>query len=262
MDNRLLALQLVEKGLTNAAMFRPDGRLVQPGDMLYKKCVLVERGSFRPVTNVTVDMLRHAQAQFIQEPNVKSEDVVILMEMTLKNLSAEGTINHQDFLDRVDLLRTLGNPVLISKYGEFHRLASYLFRFTKCPIGLVMGIPTLKELFEEKYYADLSGGILESFGRMFKNDLKLYVYPYRAAGTASVITAGNLRVAPHLRHLYMYLVENHFIQGMRDISDASLDVFSRDVLKQLQGGESGWEEKVPTQVAQLIKERKLLGFKG
>lgn len=261
-DNRLLALQLVEKGLTNAAMFRPDGRLVQPGDMLYKKCVLVERGSFRPVTNVTVDMLRHAQAQFIQEPNVKSEDVVILMEMTLKNLSAEGTINHQDFLDRVDLLRTLGNPVLISKYGEFHRLASYLFRFTKCPIGLVMGIPTLKELFEEKYYADLSGGILESFGRMFKNDLKLYVYPYRAAGTASVITAGNLRVAPHLRHLYMYLVENHFIQGMRDISDASLDVFSRDVLKQLQGGESGWEEKVPTQVAQLIKERKLLGFKG
>lgn len=261
-DNRLLALQLVEKGLTNAAMFRPDGRLVQPGDMLYKKCVLVERGSFRPVTNVTVDMLRHAQAQFIQEPNVKPEDVVILMEMTLKNLSHEGSINHQDFLDRVDLLRTLGNPVLISKYGEFHRLASYLFRFTKCPIGLVMGIPTLKELFEEKYYSDLSGGILESFGRMFKNDLKLYVYPYRAAGTASVITAGNLRVAPHLRHLYMYLVENHFIQGMRDISDASLDVFSRDVLKQLQGGESGWEEKVPAQVAQLIKERKLLGFKG
>ncbi len=261
-DNRLLALQLVEKGLTNAAMFRPDGRLVQPGDMLYKKCVLVERGSFRPVTNVTVDMLRYAQAQFIQEPNVKPEDVVILMEMTLKNLSSEGTINHQDFLDRVDLLRTLGNPVLISKYGEFHRLASYLFRFTKCPIGLVMGIPTLKELFEEKYYADLSGGILESFGRMFKNDLKLYVYPYRAAGTASVITAGNLRVAPHLRHLYMYLIENHYIQGMRDVSDASLDVFSRNILKQLQDGESGWEEKVPAQVAQLIKERKLLGFKG
>lgn len=261
-DNRLLALQLVEKGLTNAAMFRPDGRLVQPGDMLYKKCVLVERGSFRPVTNVTVDMLRYAQAQFIQEPNVKPEDVVILMEMTLKNLSHEGAINHQDFLDRVDLLTTLGNPVLISKYGEFHRLASYLFRFTKFPIGLVMGIPTLKELFEEKYYADLSGGILESFGRMFKNDLKLYVYPYRAAGTASVITAGNLRVAPHLRHLYMYLVENHFIQGMRDISDASLDVFSRDVLKQLQSGEVGWEDKVPSQVARLIKERKLLGFKA
>jgi len=261
-DNRLLALQLVEKGLTNAAMFRPDGRIVQPGDLLYKKCVLVERGSFRPVTNVTVDMLRHAQAQFIQEPNVKPEDVVILMEMTLKNLGSEGKIDHQDFLDRVDLLRTLGHPVLISNYGEFHRLSSYLFRFTKCPIGLVMGLPTLRELFEEKYYTDLSGGILESFGRMFKNELKLYVFPYRDPKSGSVITAGNLRVAPHLRHLYMYLIENHFIQGMRDVSDAALDVFSRDVLKVLQGGEPGWEDKVPAQVAQLIKERRLLGYRA
>jgi hypothetical protein len=207
-------------------------------------------------------MLRHAQAQFIQEPNVKPEDVVILMEMTLKNLGSEGKIDHRDFLDRVDLLRTLGHPVLISNYGEFHRLSSYLFRFTKCPIGLVMGLPTLRELFEEKYYTDLSGGILESFGRMFKNELKLYVFPYRDPKSGAVITAGNLRVAPHLRHLYMYLIENHFIQGMRDVSDAALDVFSRDVLKLLQGGEPGWEDKVPAQVAQLIKERRLLGYRA
>jgi len=261
-DNRLLALQLVEKGLTNAALFRPDGKLVQPGDMLYKKCVLVERGSFRPVTRVTVDMLRHAQAQFVQEPNVNGSDLVVLMEMALKNLSSEGRIDHRDFLDRVDLLRTLGHPVLITNYGEFHRLASYLFRFTKCPIGLVMGLPTLRELFEEKYYADLSGGILESFGRMFKSDLKLYIYPFRDPATGAVITAGNLRVAPHLRHLYLYLTENHFIQGMRDVNEESMNIYSRDVLKMLQSGEPGWEEKVPPQVAQLIKERRLLGYKG
>lgn len=261
-DNRLLALQLVEKGLTNAALFLPDGKLVQPGDMLYKKCVLVERGSFRPVTRLTVDMLDCAKAQFIQEPNVNGADLVVLMEMALKNLSSEGRIDHQDFLDRVDLLRTLGHPVLITNYGEFHRLASYLFRFTKCPIGLVMGLPTLRELFEEKYYADLSGGILESFGRMFKSDLKLYVYPFKDPATGSVITAGNLRVAPHLRHLYMYLVENHFIQGMRDVNESGMGIYSRDVLKMLQAGEPGWEDKVPPQVAQLIKERHLLGYKG
>ena len=260
-DNRLLALQLVEKGLTNAALFRPDGKLGQPGDMLYKKCVLVERGSFRPVTHVTVDMLRAALAQFIQEPKVDGAEVQVLMEMTLKNLSNEGRINHRDYLDRVDLLRELGHPVLISNYGEFHRLASYLFRFTKQPIGLVMGIPTLRELFEEKYYADLAGGILESFGRMFKNELRLYVYPYREPKSGSIITAGNLRIAPHLRHLYMYLVENHFIQGIRDVSDQSLDIFSRDVLRMLQSGEAGWESRVPARVAQLIKDRKLLGYR-
>ncbi len=260
-DNRLLALQLVEKGLTNAALFQPDGHLVQPGDTLYKKCVLVERGSFRPVTKVSEDMIRYAKAQFIQEPNVVADDLVVLMEMTLKNLSAEGRIDHQDFLERVDILCSMGHPVLISNYGEFHRLAGYLFRFTKQPIGLVMGLPTLKELFEEKYYVDLAGGILESFGRMFKNELKAYVYPFRDPKSRSVITAENLRVAPHLAHLYQYLVENRFIQGMRDVDAANMDILSRNVLKMLQNSEPGWEAKVPPQVAELIKKRGLLGYK-
>jgi hypothetical protein len=260
-DNRILALQLVEKGLTNAAMFMPDGRIVQPADALYKKCILVERGSFRPVTKVTVDMLRYAQAQFVQEPTVDTKNLVVLMEMTLKNLSNEGKIDHQDFLDRVDMLATLGNPVLISNYGEFHRLASYFHRFTKAPVGFVMGIPTLKELFEEKYYSELSGGILESFGRMFKNDLKLYVYPYKDPESGSVITAGNLRVAPHLRHLYMFLVENFFIQGMRDVNESNMHILSRNVLRMLQNCEPGWVEMVPDKVAALILERGLLGLK-
>ncbi len=258
-DNRLLALQLVEKGLTNAAMFLPDGRIVQPADALHKKCILVERGSFRPVTKVTVDMLRYAQAQFIQEPHVDPKSVVVLMEMTLKNLSSEGKIDHQDFLDRVDMLATLGNPVLISNYGEFHRLAAYLHRFTKGPVGFVMGIPTLKELFEEKYYTELSGGILESFGRMFKNDLKLYVYPFKEPESNAIITSGNLRVAPHLRHLYLYLMENFFIQGLRDVNESNMSILSRNVLSMLQNQEAGWETMVPEQVADLIKERNLLG---
>ena len=260
-DNRLLALQLVEKGLTNAAMFLPGGDLVQPADALYKKAILVERGSFRPVTKVTVEMLAAALAQFVQEPGVAGQVPTVLMEMTLKNLSAEGKINHQDFLDRVDMLSTLGHPVLISNYGEFHRLAAYLFRYTKMPIGFVMGVPTLRELFEEKYYQELEGGILESFGRMFRNDLKLYVYPLKDAQNGAIITAGNLRVVPHLRHLYLYLTENNHIVGLRDIDERSLSVFSRDVLQLIERGGAGWEEMVPTKVSQLIKQRHLLGYK-
>ncbi len=261
-DNRLLALQLVEKGLTNAAMFLPGGDLVQPADALHKKCILVERGSFRPVTKVTVDMLNSARAQFVQEPKVTGQEVMVLMEMTLKNLTSEGKINHQDFLDRVDMLGLLGHPVLISNYGEFHRLAAYLFRYTKMPVGFVMGVPTLRELFEEKYYEELEGGILESFGRMFRNDLKLYVYPLRDPGTSALITAGNLRVAPHLRHLYLYLTENHHIVGLRDIDPETLRIFSQDVLRMIQGREPGWEAMVPERVSALIKERQLLGYQG
>lgn len=261
-DNRLVTLRLVQDGLTNAAMFTADGEVVQAAEVLYKKPILVERGSFRPVTNVTLDMLNNAQAQFIQEPGVQGEEIVTLMEMTLKNLTDAGEINHQDFLDRVDILGTLGKGVLISNYGAYFRLAGYLFRYTKKNIGIVMGVPSLREIFEEKYYADLEGGILESFGRLFKNELRLYVYPLRDAATGSVITARNLRVAPHLQHLYAYLLENNFIQPIRDYRQEYLPIFSRDVLGKIKAGDVAWEEMVPEQVAQIIKDRSLLGYKS
>jgi hypothetical protein len=260
-DNRLVSLQLVERGLTNAAMFTPNGEIVQPAEQLYKRPVLVERGSFRPPTKVTVDMVRYAQAQFVQEPNVAGQNVLVVMEMTLKNLNVEGKIDHRDFLDRADLLGTLGHPVLITNYGEFFRLAGYMFRYTKLPIGIVMGVPTLRELFDEKYYAELEGGILESFGRLFRNELKLYVYPYKDPTTGAIITAGNLRVAPHLQHLYSYLSENHLIQGMRDINEENLSILSRDVLRKIQTGQPGWEGALPVQVSEMIKQRQMLGYK-
>jgi hypothetical protein len=261
-DNRLMALQLVLKGLTKAAMFTASGEVVQPADILYKKAIIVERGSFRPVTNVTLDMLTCAQAQFVQEPKVQGEDVVTIMEMTMKNLTTETGIDPKDFLERVDILGAMGKTVLISNYGEYHRLAAYLFLYTKKMIGIAMGVPSLREIFDEKYYTDLEGGILESFGRLFKNDLKLYVYPLKEPKTGAMITAGNLRVAPHLRHLYSYLVENRLIESMRDYREDCLPIFSRDVLSKIRTGDATWEPMVPPMVAQMIKERKLFGWKG
>ena len=101
----------------------------------------------------------------------------MLMEMTLENLLAEGHLDHADFLARVDILGALGRTVLISKFGEYYRLAGYLARYTDKRRGLVMGVPSLLEIFDEKYYVNLEGGILEALGRMFKGALKLYVYP-------------------------------------------------------------------------------------
>ncbi len=261
-DNRLLALQLVQQGMTNAAMFTASGEVVQAAEVLYKKSILVERGRFRPVTRATVDMLECARAEFLREPQVRADEVVVLMEMTLKNLSEGGVIDHKDFLDRVDTLGALGQTVLISNYGEFHRLAAHLFRYTKQKIGIVMGVPTLQEIFEEKYYADLEGGILESFGRLFKNDLKLYIYPFRDPAAGLLLTAGTMPLAPHLRPLHAYLLQNHFIQDLRDIHADCLPIFSPDVLAHLRQNDAGWEDMVPPQVARMIKDRKLFGCRG
>jgi len=259
-DNRLVALMLVENGLADATVFLSNGDVVQPSEILYKKSILVERGSFRPVTKVSVDMLRCAKAQFVQEPNSQGEEIVTLLEMTLNNLSDGSKIDHQDFLGRVDTLRTLGHPVLISNFAEYHRLAAYLFRYTRKMIGLVMGVPTLRAIFDEKYYTDLDGGILESFGRLFKNDLKMYIYPLLDNQTNALISGTNLRVEPHLRHLHAFLVENRLIESLRDYDDRLLTIFSRAVHAKIQSGDASWEDEVPPQVARMIKERNLLGY--
>src|ERR1700736_3461153 len=211
-DNRLMSLQLVSQGLTNAVMFTADGETVQPAEVFYKKAILVERGSFRPVTYATNDMLDGARRQFLQESGCSEDELIVLMEMTLENLLSEGQLDHADFLARVDILGALGRTVLISRFGEYYRLAGYLARYTNKMVGLVMGVPSVMEIFDEKYYLNLEGGILEALGRMFKGCLKLFVYPMIDEKTGRTITATQVEVAPNLRSLYRYLIDNQFIR--------------------------------------------------
>jgi hypothetical protein len=260
-DNRLMSLQLVSKGLTNAVMFTADGETVQPSEVLHKKSILVERGSFRPVTCATNDMLNGAQSKVLGQGHAPEQDIVVLMEMTLENLLAEGELNHADFLARVDILGALGRTVLISRFGEYYRLATYLSRYTTGIVGLVMGLPSLVEIFDEKYYRNLEGGILEALGRMFKGNLKLFVYPMVEEKTGEIQTATKLQVAPHLQSLYRYLLENNFIIEITDYNREYLRIFPPDALAKLQAGDSTWETMVPPEVKQIIKERRFFGYR-
>ena len=259
-DNRLMSLGLVHSGLTNAAMFTAEGKVVEPAEAIYKHPILVLRGRFRPVTNQTVDMLNCALAQFKEEPANQGEDILVVAEMTLRHLQQGDVIDDRDYLDRVDIIRALGRPVMISNFGEYYRLANYLQSRTTKLIGLVMGVPTLRELFEEKYYTNLAGGILESFGRMFKNDLKLYVHPLLDPVAGIAATASDFRVTPKLQHLYNYLVESGHIQAIRDYKSEYLSIFSHDVYRKLEEGDPTWVDDVPPNVALMICQRHLLGY--
>ena len=260
-DNRLMSLQLVSQGLTNAVMFKADGETVQPAEVFYKKAILVERGSFRPVTYATNDMLDGARRVFLTQCDCSEEELVVLMEMTLENLLADGQVDHADFLARVDILRALGRTVLISKFGEYYRLAGYLFRYTNKPIGLVMGVPSLIEILNEKYYANLEGGILEALGRMFKGGLKLYVYPMIDEASGKIISATQIKVAPNLRSLFRYLIDNQYVQEIAEYHPEYLRIHPPDVLAKLRSGDSSWERMVPAEVAQIIKQRQFFGYR-
>jgi len=261
-DNRLINLQLVSQGLTDAVMFTADGEMVQPSEILHKKAILIERGSFRPVTYATNDMLEGARGQFQKEAGCSEKDTVVLMEMTLENLLSEGQLNHADFLARVDILGALGRTVLISKFGEYYRLAGYLSRYTNRMIGLVMGVPSLIEILDEKYYLNLEGGILEALGRMFKHGLKLYVYPMIDETTGAILSATKVHVAPNLRALFQYLIDNCYIEEIADYRKDFLRIYPATVLAKLKAGDKSWEEMVPPEVAQIIKEREFFGYRA
>jgi hypothetical protein len=261
-DNRLVSLKLVQLGLSGAAMFDPQGQVLQPSEALYKKAVLVERGSFRPPTHVNLDMLQCALEKFTADPDVAGKPVLPIFELTMRNLLAGGSdVDRRDFLARADLLAACGMTVMISDYFEYYRLAAYISWRTKERIGIVMGTPSLTELFEEKYYTQLPGGILESFGRLFKYNLKLYIYPLKNAETGALTTVENLEVAPELKKLYGYLADRGSFVALDNFKPEFLHIFSRDVLKKIAAGDEAWVEMVPPQVAQMVKDRRFFGFR-
>jgi len=260
-DNRVMALKLVQLGLSGAAMFGPDREVLQPSEVLRKKAVLVERGSFRPTTLVNLDMLECALAKFQDDPAVAGKPVLMLAELTMRNLLAGGTdVDRRDFLARADLLAACGMTTLISDYFEYHRLAAYLGGRTEERIGIVMGVPSLLELFDEKNHVQLPGGILESFGRLFKNDLTLYVYPYQQSADDDLQTVDNLQVEPPLRPLYDYLAGRGSFVPLDNYRPEYLSIFSRDVLLRIAAGDDLWQSMVPPGVADLIKERGFFAY--
>jgi hypothetical protein len=259
-DNRLMSLKLVELGLSGAAMFAANGDVLQPSEFFYRKPILVERGSFRPVCNVNLDMLRSAHEKFSQLPHVQGKDVIQVMEITMRNLKAGGEIDLRDFLARADVMSACGMPVLISDYFEYYRLAAYLSRYTKEGIAITMGAGSLQDLFDEKYYTELEGGVLESFGRLFKNGLKIYCYPLLDPSTGELITCENLKIAPDLSKLYGYLVDRGNINLIDNYDANCLRIFSREVLKKIKNGDKTWEDMVPPSVAGIIKSKSYFGY--
>jgi hypothetical protein len=260
-DNRLMSLQLVQQRLTNAVLFSPEGEVVEPAELLHDMPVLIERGSFRPMTRVTLDMLDQSLSLMRTDGGADGREPIALMEMTLRNLMAlDERVDHVDFLARVDSLRGLGRTVMVSNYSRYHNVTSYLRRYTKDRIGVVLGVPTLAQIFEEKHYEDLEGGILEALGRLLGGLVKLYVYPLRDSKTRRSVTAETLTIPGSLSHLYEHIKENGRIVSVQPGPGVDSAVLPGEVLAMIRSGNDSWENHVPEVVARVIKERRLFGY--
>lgn len=259
-DNRALPLQLVADGLTNGAIFAPDGRPLVPAEAFYKKAVLMQRGSFRPVTHVNVDILRAAAETFAREPALAGKSILQLFEISLPKLrNDDGRIDLADALARVDTLTALGQHVLLSNFPHYFRLTAYFRRYTTEMVAAVMGVHAFSAFLDERFYADLEGGILEAVGRLFKSNVRLYVYPRREG--EAIIDAVSLPIPNEIRNLRAHLLDNRLVQPLTNYDPAVLGIVARDVRRKIQAGDPEWERDVPAPAAAIIRERRLFGLK-
>jgi hypothetical protein len=258
-DNRLMSLQLVKNGMTDAVIFDPEGKNVLPAAILYKKNILTLRGSFRPVTKVNMDMYKESLKMFLEENKVEAENTLVIFEITLSNLRSDGEINEKDFMDRAELLCSLGQTVMISNFQEYYRVVEYFAKYTKARMGLAMGVNNLVDIFDEKYYRHLSGGILEAFGKLFYRDMKVYLYPM-IDENGMIMNSETLRVHPRMKELYKFFKFNGKVVDITNYNPENLEVFSREVLKMIGENKPGWESMLPSGVAEIIKTQELFGY--
>ncbi|MCW5908480.1 MAG: hypothetical protein KIS94_11520 [Chitinophagales bacterium] len=258
-DNRLLALKLVRKNYTDGTIFGADKEVYQPKDVLYKKDILCLRGRFRPVTKVNEDMLRSGLQTFktlVQNP----DNISVLAEITLNNLSGDGEFDNKDFLDRAELLCSLGHTVMVSNCHKHDVLVNYLNRCKPNSIGIILGILNIVELFNEKYYKNAPGELLHYFGEIFMHNTKMLVYPYQPEKNSPLISTTNLRVPDNLFMLYKHLRHNGFLIDLKGYDKNVLQIFSPNVIHMIKHGKPGWEEMVPDTVADVIKAHCLFEY--
>ncbi len=261
-DNRLMNLELIHAWHTRSIIFTPDGSVAVPGELLRKKNVLAIRGSFRPVTNLNVDMIEQGCKKFISNCDVKAENCITLAEITMSSLIDENaeSIDPADFLTRVDMLNKLGYSVMVSDYVRYFRLRAFFRRYTQLNIGIVVGMANLRTIFDLNFYKGLEGGILEAFGKLFPDHTQMFVYPELDSETGLLRTIENPDIPENLLSLYKHLMDNKFFSALEHSSDDLFNIFSRDLLDSLKKGRGDWEDSVPEEIAEMIIEKRLLGY--
>jgi len=260
-DNRLMSLHLVRMGMTDAVVFNSEGHNMLTADLLYGQNIFAVRGSFRPVTLVNTDMFEKGLSMFLKENNITLDQTKVLFEITTTNLRASGKIDERDFLDRADVLAQLGYNIMISNFSEYYRMVDYFSHYSTEKIGVTMGVNNLLDVFDEEFYQNLPGGILEAFGKFFKKGMRVYLYPYKDTTSGELLTSENLKVHPNLKELYKYFKKNQLIVDIKNYNPDYLEIYSREVLKKILERKEGWEKQLPKGVAEMIKSRGMFGYK-
>jgi hypothetical protein len=257
-NNHLINLELVRKGLAEAVLFGPDQSIQTISDELYQKSVIIQRGTFRPVTTTHLDVLEKGITQFQKDFPSDSKKNVVMFELTMHNLMQDGHLQEKDFLDRVTSLCSLGHRVLVSNFFLFYRLKKFIRAYTNKQMVLIMGASHLDRLFDEKHYSDLDGGLLEGLGKLLDDQTRLYIYPHKTEKTCT--TTKTFFPDKKWLPIYQYFLTQKQItdiSGCDEINEYLHSDFVRDLILKK---DPKWEKMVPKVVRDQIKKENLFSL--
>lgn len=259
-DNRILNLMLVSNKMTPAIMFDPEGNVQQPGDMLYKKNVLLMRGYFRPVNNLGIEFLEQSFEVFKRDEDYRPDNTIAFCEISLNSLMQDQRIDEKDFLQRVDLLNMVGQSVMVSSFTRYFELVNYFGQFKMIKLRVIVGMPTFDMILNGSLYSDLRGGLLESVGKLFHENVKLYLFPYIDPKTGQVIYPDDAHFSDSNKLLWQYLNLTKKILLLDLKSEHLIEQSSQNISELIRNGDERLEQLLPPKVYDYIKEHQLFDY--
>ncbi|WP_372772423.1 hypothetical protein [Mangrovibacterium sp.] len=259
-DNRILNLMLVSNNMTPAIMFDESGKVQHPGDMLYKKNVLLMRGYFRPVNNLVIEFLNESLDVFKRDEDYRDDNTIAFCEISLNNLMQDRKVDETDFLQRVDLLNMVGQSVMVSNFSRYFELVNYFGQFKMIKLRIIMGMPTFDLILDETLYRDLRGGLLESVGKLFHENVKLYLFPYIDTKSGEVVYPDDNHFNDSKKLLWQYLNQTKKILLLKIDSDLLIKQTSEHIKELIRNGDKRLMNFLPPKVYQQIVEHQLFDF--
>lgn len=275
-DSRLVGLKLIRHGLTNAVMFSPEGKVLHASEVLHKKLLLVERGTFRPVTWINVDMLKCTYRALVAQ-GCKREEMLALFEITINSaVTPNSQVIDADILSRIETLAAFGFPVLVTDYGPYYQLVSYLRRHTSENISLVVGMNNIVRIFDESFYSDLPGGLVQALGTLFQTGISVFAYPmysevferYMGAKVAAkygtefskLVGLEDLPLKPDAQLLLRYFLARGALSEITDYNKDYLTIATHEIGALVERDDPVWERLVPPEAVTVIRNKGLFGL--
>lgn len=258
-DNRLMALHLVRSGLTHSVFFTKMGDPIQAYDLLYKRNVLLLRGSFRPYTNTHLDIYRCAREEYQKVNDCSSEKFLFLTELSMSHLMTFGDLDKTDFLGRVNTLCAMGYHVQISDFGFFHQLRAYIKQFNINHLAFVVGIKNISELFDSNTYGDNQDSLLYALAEIFSDKTQVFVYPKLLKNNV-VKVVDEMIFKPDVMYLFKHFLHNNLIIPLQGYDENKLPIFTKNIRSQIMDKNMEWKKLIPKQVGEIIIRDKLFGL--